>query len=251
MQEWRPYNWRWFSGGWTFKIERMRLMIVDDQLAFAEAISVLVNAEDDLSVVATVTTPDAAEKAAQRFRPDVAVVDVELGDESGVDLAIRLREQQAQLRVLMVSCHQDAETICAAIRAGASGFITKECAADDLIQAIRGLERDESWIPTAFADVGAQGPTATGRATLGRGGAGRTAQRSGAGGSLPHGLRPRPDKHRPAALPVGEHSADAHTERPEQARCALELGGREPGDARRRPTVRHGLKLGPPPRSVN
>lgn len=125
----------------------MRILIVDDQLAFAEAISVLLTQEDDFAVVATVTTSGAAEDAMRRFQPDVALVDVELGEESGIELAIRLRELGPELQVLMVSCHQDAETICAAIRAGASGFVTKECAATDLVRAVRSLARHESWIP--------------------------------------------------------------------------------------------------------
>ena len=147
MQEREHYNCRWWRAGRGERIDGMRILIVDDQLAFAEAISVLVSAEDDLAVVATVTTPSAAEEAARRLEPDVALVDVELGDQSGLELAVRLRDQLPQLQVLMVSCHQDSETICAAIRAGASGYVTKECAAEDLVQAIRGLERHESWIP--------------------------------------------------------------------------------------------------------
>jgi DNA-binding NarL/FixJ family response regulator len=125
----------------------VRILVVDDQLAFAEAISVLVDAEEDLTVVASVTTPGAAEEAVRRLEPDVALIDVEVGDDSGLELAVRLRDRQPHLQVLMVSCHQDPATVCAAIRAGASGYVTKECAAEDLVSAIRGLERHESWIP--------------------------------------------------------------------------------------------------------
>jgi DNA-binding NarL/FixJ family response regulator len=125
----------------------VRLLVIDDHLAFAQAISVVVEAEDDLEVVAQITTPLAAEDATGRLEPDVALIDVELGDDDGIDLAARLITRRPSLQVLMVSCHHDARTICSAIRAGASGFVTKECAAEDLVNAIRALERKETWIP--------------------------------------------------------------------------------------------------------
>lgn len=125
----------------------MRILIVDDHLAFAEAISVLVGVEPDLEVVDRVSSSQAAEQAAARLRPDVALVDVELNGDSGIALASRLMELDPDLRILMISCHKDPATICDAIRAGALGFVTKECAGEDLVEAIRGLAKEQSWIP--------------------------------------------------------------------------------------------------------
>ncbi len=147
MQESCFFNCRWSRRPAAITMVRVRILIVDDQLAFAEAISVLLGAEPGLEVVHRVTTAPAAEEAITTLQPDVVLIDVELGGENGIGLASRLLKAHPQLRVIMVSAHHDTATICAAIRAGASGYVTKECASEDLVKAINGLARQESWIP--------------------------------------------------------------------------------------------------------
>lgn len=125
----------------------MKVLIVDDHLAFAEAVGVRVGAEPDIEVVGCATTGIQAEHVAREQEPDIALVDVGLGVENGLELVARLRSSQPDLRVVVITCHDDAETACAAINSGASGFVTKDAEPAELLEAIRRVHRDESWIP--------------------------------------------------------------------------------------------------------
>lgn len=124
----------------------VRVLIVDDKRAFAEAVAVLIDIESDLSVVGIVGTGAEAEHAIALHRPEVVLVDVELNGESGIALTGRILAEDPSIHVLIVSGHYDSETICAAIRAGAAGFVAKDSAAQDLVKAIRGVVRGEAWI---------------------------------------------------------------------------------------------------------
>jgi DNA-binding NarL/FixJ family response regulator len=126
---------------------KVRVLVVDDHQVFAEALSALLNAEPDFEVVGTASTTGAATAAAASHVPDIAVVDVELGGADGVELAGRLREDHPGLKVVCVTCLEDASRVVDAVRAGASAWVIKDASFDELAGAIRGAMRGESWIP--------------------------------------------------------------------------------------------------------
>src|SRR5438034_7612667 len=122
---------------------KVRVMVVDDHQVFAEALSALLNAEPDFEVVATAATTGAATAAAAAQNPDIAVVDVELGGADGVELAGRLREEHPSLKVVCVTCLEDASRVVDAVRAGASAWVIKDASFDELASAIRGALRGD------------------------------------------------------------------------------------------------------------
>lgn len=121
-------------------------MIVDDHLTFADAVSARLRAEPDLLVVACATSAAEGEAAVGRVHPDVAVVDIGLPGDDGIGLVSRLHSISRDLRTVVLSDHEDATAACAAIRAGASGFVTKASPTDDLLEAVRSVARNETWI---------------------------------------------------------------------------------------------------------
>jgi DNA-binding NarL/FixJ family response regulator len=123
------------------------LLIVDDHRSFASALALRLAAEPDLRVVSVVTTADAALAAAGLHRPAVAIVDVELGDDSGLDLVARLRAAHPRLGIVVVTCHDDPRTVADAMQAGASAFVPKDYAVESLIDAIAATRRGDSWLP--------------------------------------------------------------------------------------------------------
>ena len=125
----------------------LRVMVVDDHRVFADALSVCLDAEPDLQVVASPATVEEAEAVADAHELDVAVVDVDLGRSDGIELTQRLRALRPGLRVVILTCHDDGATAAAAVRVGASAFVTKEAAGEELVEAIRAVHRGESLIP--------------------------------------------------------------------------------------------------------
>ena len=135
-------------------VPAVRLMIVDDHQVFAEALAACLGAFPSIDVVGTATTTQRAWAVLTQSSPDLMIVDIDLGNESGLDLVARVREERPEVRSLVVSCHDDAETVCAAVRAGAAGFASKSIEASTLVEAVHTVGRGASWIaPEMLRDV--------------------------------------------------------------------------------------------------
>jgi len=122
-----------------------RVLVVGDQPVFAEALAVLLDTYEDIEVVGTAGRVDEAVKRASELKPDIAVVDVLPENAVGLGLTARLTEE-LRLRVVVVSCGDDAETAARAIRAGASAFVPKGSSAQELLEAVRGALRGHTWV---------------------------------------------------------------------------------------------------------
>lgn len=128
-------------------------MVVDDHPVFAEALAALLDAHEDIDVVGTVGRVEDAITLATELKPDVAVVDVILGNANGLGLTARLT-QELRTRVVVVSCRDDSETATRAIRAGASAFVSKDSPPEDLLEALRGALHGHTWVsPRLLTDV--------------------------------------------------------------------------------------------------
>lgn len=128
----------------------VRVLIVDDHRVFAEAMATRLDAEPDVSVVGTAANATEALSALRSLRPDLVVMDVDLSSEDGIGLAARLRELQPDLAVVIATCSSDPARVRDAVAVGILGWVTKEAAADELLTAIRGAMRGESWIPPSI-----------------------------------------------------------------------------------------------------
>jgi DNA-binding NarL/FixJ family response regulator len=124
----------------------LRIVIVDAHRVFAEAVAHRLGGEPDLSVVAAVATPSEALAAVETHRPDLALVDADLGRADGVELAAALRTAAPNLAVLMVSADADPVRVSEAVRAGVSGWLTKDAGTEELLAAVRGAPRGETHI---------------------------------------------------------------------------------------------------------
>jgi DNA-binding NarL/FixJ family response regulator len=128
-------------------VSYVRLIVVDDHLAFAEALAERLRMEPDFVVPAVVTSGDAARREVATRELDVALVDLGLPDVDGVTLVRELRVMRPGLRVVMVSAGGQAEQVAEAIRSGATAWVPKDSSIDYLIEAVRGVLRDETRFP--------------------------------------------------------------------------------------------------------
>jgi DNA-binding NarL/FixJ family response regulator len=113
----------------------MRCLIVDDNGSFISAARTFLE-QDGLSIVGVARTTADALRCAKTLRPDVILVDIFLGDESGLGLAARLREPNGGPAVILISTHAEADVSELVAESGADGFLPKaELSAD----AVRSL----------------------------------------------------------------------------------------------------------------
>ena len=112
------------------------LLVVDDHHGVAAAIAHLV-AADGWDPMHLADSHRSALELAARHRPDLITVDLTLGDEDGLDLLVRLREQHPHLPLVVITASGTADRAVACLKAGATGFIPKSTEPDDLVAALR------------------------------------------------------------------------------------------------------------------
>jgi len=132
----------------------VRVLLVDDHRMFAEALEMLLGGEDDIEVVGVLGSASEALELASREHPDVALVDIELPDMSGIEATSRLKEISPSTQVVAVTAHLGEDVVAEIVEAGASGFIAKTQAAEVLVSTIRRAAAGEMVLPSAnFAAV--------------------------------------------------------------------------------------------------
>lgn len=127
-------------------VRQVRVLLADDQRAFVEAVAVRLQAEPDVRLVGSMASATSTEARLLSTEVDVLVIDVELGDDSGLRVAARALESDLELKVIVLTSHDDAEVALEALQLGVAGFITKDSSSDELVSAIRGAMRDETWV---------------------------------------------------------------------------------------------------------
>lgn len=128
------------------KMIAIRVLIVDDHEMIAEALSRVLDAEKDIEIVGAVGSGAEALIAAERYKPDVVVLDYQLPDIDGAAIARDLLASHPNSRVIMLTGSTDDRVLMRAIEAGCSGYITKGDAVKELAGAVRAAHVGESVI---------------------------------------------------------------------------------------------------------
>jgi DNA-binding NarL/FixJ family response regulator len=125
----------------------VRVLIVDDHLAFAEALRVGLSREADLDVIGVVSHPAEAERIASETPPHVALLDLNLHDGDGISLGRKLLAINAEIKLVIMTAEESADAVVEAVRAGACCWVPKTSSLADLVDTIRGALHGETRIP--------------------------------------------------------------------------------------------------------
>ena len=128
------------------------MLIADDSRSVLKALVRLL--EDKFEVVGAVLNGHLLVEAAKRLRPDVIVTDVSMPGLNGLEALERLKGEASEVKVIMLTMHADPALAAAAIRSGASGFIVKLSAADELEFAITEVLQGRTYLSPAIATDG-------------------------------------------------------------------------------------------------
>jgi DNA-binding NarL/FixJ family response regulator len=124
----------------------MKILIADDHGIVRSGLRALLEAQDDMEVVAEAADGVEARDVAIRERPDLAILDVKMPRLTGLQATHEIREQAPDVAVLILSMHDDERYLFEALKAGASGYVLKRQADTELIEAIRAVERGEPFL---------------------------------------------------------------------------------------------------------
>ncbi len=112
------------------------LLIVDDHLMFAESLARLLDDDERITVVGVADSGSAALSLVKRLQPHVVLVDFQMPDQDGVAVTVAIKQSSPATKVVMLSESMDERIVLAALEAGCSGFLTKDRAASDVIEAV-------------------------------------------------------------------------------------------------------------------
>ena len=129
-------------------VSRIRVLLVDDHQLLTEALSRLLQQEPDIHVAGIAGTVAEAKRAA-RERMDVVLMDYRLPDGTGADATRAIKARWPTAKVLMLTAVTDDETVLDSIQAGADGYLTKDHASDDVVNAVRAAHEGEILLPRA------------------------------------------------------------------------------------------------------
>jgi DNA-binding NarL/FixJ family response regulator len=117
----------------------LRVLVVDDHPLFTAGVTALLSSVDDTQVVATAADGEAAVREATLHRPDVVLMDLNLPGTSGLEATRRIAKASPESVVLVLSMLDDDESVLAAMRAGARGYVLKGAGQEELLAAIRSV----------------------------------------------------------------------------------------------------------------
>ncbi|WP_318373434.1 response regulator transcription factor [Enterobacter sp.] len=117
----------------------VRVVLVDDHVVVRSGFAQLLGLEEDVCVTGQFSTAAEAWPALLQDDVDVAVLDVAMPDENGLSLLKRLRQQRPGFRAIILSIYDTPAFVQSALDAGASGYLTKRCGPEELVQAVRSV----------------------------------------------------------------------------------------------------------------
>jgi DNA-binding NarL/FixJ family response regulator len=132
-------------------MQPLRLLLVDDHALFREGLASLLSYQDDLTVVGEAEDAESALAQARALQPDVVLMDIELPGEDGVVATRGLKLEMPAVTVVMLTAHDDTQTLFEAIKAGAQGYLVKNLRPRELMDQLRGLARGEAPISRRMA----------------------------------------------------------------------------------------------------
>jgi NarL family two-component system response regulator LiaR len=127
--------------------EAVQVLLVDDHQMFADALGALLSATEGINSMGTVSSGEEMLQRASARCPDVVLMDIDLPGIDGIEATRRLREVCPEAQIVAISALRADDLIARAIEAGASGFVPKSQAADDLVEVIRRAAAGEIVMP--------------------------------------------------------------------------------------------------------
>lgn len=132
----------------------IRVLIVDDQQMIREGISLILKSHPDIEVVGEAANGREGLAKVEETEPDVVLMDISMPELNGIDATVMVKRRFPQVKVLTLTVHDAEGYILQLLRAGASGYIVKKAAGDELVEAIRSVQRGDYYLhPTVTRQV--------------------------------------------------------------------------------------------------
>lgn len=132
-------------------IDPIRVLIADDHPFYREGVRTMLNAEPDIEIAGEASSGEEAIAQAESLQPDVILMDLKMPGIQGIEATRQIMHSRPHIAVLVITMFEADETVFAAMRAGARGYLLKDADQDELLRAIKGVHRGEAIFSPAIA----------------------------------------------------------------------------------------------------
>ena len=132
---------------------KIKVLVVDDHPLFREGIKAILERSPEFEVVGEAGDGDAGLELTRQLKPELALVDISLAGENGLDLVQSIKKIQPGICVLILSMHSKMDYIIEAFQAGANGYMVKESAGEGLLNAMKRVGKGEYFIDASISSA--------------------------------------------------------------------------------------------------
>jgi DNA-binding NarL/FixJ family response regulator len=133
-------------------VDPVRLFVVDDHTLFRDGLRALFNSIEDIDVVGEAASGEQAVEQVALLDPDIVLIDIQIPGVNGIEATRRIVARRPETGVIVVTMLEDKDSVFAAMRAGARGYILKGADQEEMLRAIRSVARGEALFGPAIAD---------------------------------------------------------------------------------------------------
>jgi DNA-binding NarL/FixJ family response regulator len=134
-------------------VKPIRILLADDHNVVRRGLKLLLESQPDFSVVGEASDGRQAVEQAERTKPDVAVLDIAMPNLSGTEAAQRISELVPPIAIIMLSMHSDEAYVLRALKAGARGYLLKDSAEGDLIDAVKTVREGKTFFSPEISSM--------------------------------------------------------------------------------------------------
>ncbi|EFH88229.1 response regulator [Ktedonobacter racemifer] len=132
-------------------MELIRLLIADDHAFYREGVRTMLRDLPDMEVIGEAASGNETESLAEALQPDVILMDIKMPGINGIEATRRILHTSPHMKVLVVTMFEDDDSVFAAMRAGARGYLLKDADQDELLRAVKAVSRGEAIFSPAIA----------------------------------------------------------------------------------------------------
>lgn len=132
---------------------KTRVLLADDHAVMRDGLRVLLDTAPDFEVIDAVADGRQAVRQARALKPDIVLMDLSMPELNGVEATRLLAEREPAVKVIILSMHSSAEHVHRALAAGASGYVLKEAAAVEVLEAVRSVQSGRRYLSASLRET--------------------------------------------------------------------------------------------------
>jgi DNA-binding NarL/FixJ family response regulator len=131
----------------------IKIMLIDDHKIILDGLRALLEKQPDMNVVNEARDGRTAVRLARKLKPDIAIMDVAIPDLNGIEATRKIIQENPAIKVIALSMHSDRRFVVEMFKAGASGYLLKDCAFEEMISAINAVIAGQFYISPSIAGI--------------------------------------------------------------------------------------------------